>query len=146
MISGPYAGSQQVELPRLDDQFPQLVDEVRGIAVLGQEYESGLGAELARPHGERSVGSSGEVVAALPQRARQNKNRIGAAHLGKHRDGFGTRGRQVHQRPSGIMRSRKAHGLHQRMFDQRHAHARSGIEQERENSFRQAAFLNALPQ
>ena len=146
LIGRPYARCQQVERMRFDHQFPQLVDEVRGVAAFGKEYESGLGAELARSQGERTEGSGREVVAALPQRARQNENRIGAAHFGEHRDGFGTRSREVHQRPAGMMRARKAHRLHQRMFDQRHTHASAGIKQKRESSFRKTTFLNTLPQ
>ena len=85
------------------------------------------------------------LVAVFPQRAGQNKNRIRAAHLGKHRDGFRTGGRQIHKSPSGMVRSRKAYCFHQRMFDQRHAHLGAGIEQKRKNSFRQTTFLNAIP-
>src|SRR6476659_1576077 len=105
----------------------QACDERFITHALGEEYHPWLGAELARTDGDGRMQPTGDGIRFFPQSARQNENRIGAAHLGKDWNGIGPRSRYIHKRPASVPRSGKSDRLHEWMPDQRDAHLVAGI-------------------
>lgn len=74
--------------------------------------------------------ASSQRLAAFAERARQDEDRIGTAHLGIDRYRLLTRSREVHERSSSFERASKTNCANQRMTHELRSHACAGVEEQ----------------
>ena len=105
------------------------------------EHQARLRAKLANAERERLLQSLGKRRPALAQCARQQEDRIQAAHLGKDGDRIRPRGRRVEQRPACGARASEPRRARVRMFHQRCPDDRAAAVQQRKHAGRQPASV-----
>src|SRR5436309_14823039 len=86
------------------------------IGAVWYEDHAGLGTKLSCAKRKGSVQSGSNLFCVLLERARQNKNRIGAAHLSVKRNRFRTGRSDIHQNSARSARACESPSLNQRMF------------------------------
>ena len=90
---------------RRGEQIARRLEKRAGDRRIDEHREAGVRAELTRPQGDRGGEAPGDRLAAVLESARQQKNGIGRAHLGEHRDRLRPQRRRVVERPPGDERS-----------------------------------------
>src|SRR5208337_59687 len=118
VVSRMNAFGQQMERRRSRDQLLQFVCKGVRLSPGRQKYHSWFSAELSGPHGERSVECCRNGVTSFSQGARQNEDRIGAAHFRVERNRLRARGCNVHQDSSRGAGPGKTTGFHERVLHQ----------------------------
>eukprot|EP01137_Pigoraptor_chileana_P001419 Opistho-2@39022 len=117
-------------------------DEAVEVRAIQRDDQTGVGAELARPHGQRTDESGAERFGLGSQCAGQQHDRVDRRHFGIDRDRFGAFGRDLHQRRATTARTGEADGLDAMVGDQRGAQRAVGARQVGEDAFMQAKALH----
>src|SRR5580658_4982915 len=126
------------------DLVAQLLHKSRCTVLLRNEYQAGLGAELAGAQGKGGLQLSGNGASPLLQGPGQNEYRVYASHLGVARDRLRACGSQLHEGGPAGKGPGKRYCLDCRVFDELNTHIDTGIEEHGKYAFRKAARLDAL--
>ena len=114
------------------------------ILACNANHDAGLRAELARAQGHRIDESLADLLRALGKCARQQEDRIDAAHLGIDRNWNFARSSHCNQPLTYFARAGKPDCTNRRMLHQRFSHGPAPANKQREDSFGKAKILHHL--
>ena len=107
--------------PDLGERLGSSGNEAVGVSAVDHHGDTGIGTELASAHGQRPGPALTQGLATRLHRFRQHHHRVDRTELAEERDRLRTLGAQIKQRAATGQRAGEAHGLDQRVLDQRMA-------------------------
>ena len=127
---------------RSADGGGEIFGEAFKIRAAQAEDEAGFGAELADTHGDGVLEALNDLRAAFLQGAREDEERVEAAHLGEDGDGIGATGGGVEERAASEAGAGEAGGAGERMLDQRDPDFVARTVEQGKDAVGQAAFFH----